>query len=115
MVGYPSDKVFRNVVNFGMIPKCLVTLDDIKNYNTIFIPDVSSLKGKMMRRQPNLVVSNYTKAQKDILQLHNTVSVVVDIMFVNGMTFLVSISIHVKFTMFQFIGKRMIDNKYKYL
>ena len=37
-------------------------------------------------------------------------SVVEDIMFVNGMEFLVSISIHVKFTMVHYIGKNTTGN-----
>ena len=56
------------------------------------------------------MVSNYGKTLKEILQLHRTVSVVADIMFFNGMEFLVSISRHVKFTMVQYIGKRTTGN-----
>ena len=45
MVGYHSDKDFKNMVCVGMIPNCPVNLDDIKNANTIFGSDVPSLKG----------------------------------------------------------------------
>ena len=81
-----------------MIPNFHVTLDYIKNANTIFGPGLPSLKGKMMRRKPKPVFSNYIKILKDILQLQKIFSVVADIMFFNGMSFLVSISRHVKFT-----------------
>ena len=50
------------------------------------------------------------KIPKEILQLHKTVSVTTDLMFVNKMTFLVSIFRHVKFTMIQYIGKRVTGN-----
>ena len=89
-----------------MIPNCPVTLDDIKNSNTIFVPNVLSLKVKMVRWQPKSVVSNYINILKEILQLHKTVLVVAYIMFVNGMTFLVSIYIYVKFTTVQYLGKK---------
>ena len=66
-----------------MIPNCPIALDDIKNSNTIFGPNVPSLKGKMVRRQPKTVVLNYVKVLKDILQLHKIVSVTSNIMFIN--------------------------------
>ena len=110
MVGYPSEKDFKNMVHAGMIPNCPITLDYIKNDNIIFGPNAPSLKGKMVRRKTKPVVSNYGKTLKEILQLHRTVSVVADIMFFNGMEFLVSISRHVKFTMVQYIGKRTTGN-----
>ena len=58
MVGYPSEKGFKNIVCAGMIPNFPVTLDGIKNANTIFFPNFLSIKGEMMRRQPNTVISN---------------------------------------------------------
>ena len=110
VVGYPSEKDFKNMVHSGMIPNFPVTLDDIKSSNTIFVPDVPSLKGKIMRRQTRPVVSNEINILKDILQLHKTLSVAADIVFVNRMAFLVSISIHVKFTTVQYLVKRMAGN-----
>ena len=56
------------------------------------------------------MVSNYIKTPKDILQLHKTVSVVADIIFVNSMEFLVRISRNAKFTAVQYLGKRMTGN-----
>ena len=61
------------------------------------------------------MVSNYVKLSKKILQLHKTVSLAADIMFINGMVFPVSISRHVKVTMVHYIRKRMTGNIYKSL
>ena len=36
MVGYPSEKYFKNMVCAGMVTKFPVTLDEIKNSITIF-------------------------------------------------------------------------------
>ena len=93
-----------------MIPNCPVTPEYIKNSNTIFGPDVTSLKGEMVRWKPNPVVVNYIKIPKEILQLQKTVSVAADIMFVNEMEFLARISIHMKFTTVQYLGKNMTVN-----
>ena len=100
----------KKMVRAGMIPNCSFTLYDINNDNTIFGPGVPSLKGKMVIRQPNPVVLNYINILKDILQLHNTVSVAADIIFVNRMTFLVIISRHVEFTIVQYLGKSTTVN-----
>ena len=61
------------------------------------------------------MVSNYVNILKEILQLHKTVVVVEDVMFVNGMAFLVSISVYVRFNMVQYIGESMMGNISKYL
>ena len=62
----------------------------------------------MVRQQTNPVVSNYVKIPKDILQLNH--SVAADVMFVNGMGLLVSISSNIKFTMVQYIWKKTMGN-----
>ena len=98
-----------------MITNCSVTLDEIKNQNTIFGPNVLSLKRKMVRRQPKTLVSNYIKILKEMLKLHNTVLVSEDMVFFNGMGFLVSIPRHLKFITVQYIVKRATDNISKYL
>ena len=89
-----------------MITKFPFILDDINNSSTIFVPNFPSLKVEMARRKTKPVVSNCVNTLKDILQLHKKVLVAADIMFVNRMAFLVSISIHVKLNTVQYIGKR---------
>ena len=61
------------------------------------------------------MVLNYIKILKYILYLKKAVVVVADIMFVNVMEFLVNISIHVKFTTVQYLGKITTGNIYKCL
>ena len=61
------------------------------------------------------MVSNYINSSKETLQLHKTVLVTADIMFVNRMALIFSISRHVKFTMAQYLGKRTTVNISKYL
>ena len=115
MAGYPSEKDFKNMVSSRLIPNCPVTIDYIKNYNTIFGLNVPSLKRKMLRRKTKPVVSNYITIPKEILKLHKMAVVEADIIFVNWMAFLVSISIYVNFATVKYIGKSTMGNIYKYL
>ena len=94
------------MVHIVIIPNCFVILDDIKNADTTFGPEVPSLKAKILIIIPKPVVSNYAKNLKEILQLHKMVLVKGDIMFVNGIELLVSIYRHVKFTTVQYIWEK---------
>jgi hypothetical protein len=49
MLGYPSEKDFRNMVSSNMITNCPVTPTDISAANKIFGPNVASIKGKTVR------------------------------------------------------------------
>ena len=79
---------------------------DIKNTNKIFIPDVSSMKGKSVRRRPEAVVSHYVDIPEDILGMNAALEVSVEVMFVNKLAFLVSVSRRLKFTTIEYIYNR---------
>ena len=84
MVGYPSYKDFKNMVHSGIIPNCPVIVYYIKNYSTIIVPNIPSLKGKMVMRQPKNMVSNQINIPQYILQLHSMVLVATDIFLSTG-------------------------------
>ena len=80
---------FKNMVRCGVKHNFSVTLYNIDAANTIFCPDIPSLKGKMVRRQINLFVSNYVRIPPDIVQLQQIATVVIDVVFEIGMGLLV--------------------------
>ena len=45
----------------NMIVNCPVTFSDVKNAKLIFGPDISSLKGKSVRRKLDSVVTDYVE------------------------------------------------------
>ena len=110
MLGYLSDKYFKNMVCAVIILNYPVALEDIINCHVIFITNVPSLNRKLVRQQPKPMVSNYVNISKEILQLHHTVSIVADLMFVYRVIFLDSISRYIIFTILQYIGKQTIGN-----
>jgi hypothetical protein len=74
-----------------------VTNEDILATEDIFGPNVGSLKGKTARRTPKHVRSNRADIPTQILSRYREVTLACDVMYVNGIPFLVSISRHIKF------------------
>ena len=106
LVGYPSERDFTNMVISNMIVNCPVTPQDIKKYDEIFGPNVPSMKRKSVRRRPEAVVSDYVEIPKYILSMDTGLEVFIDVMFVNNLAFLVSVSRRLNFTKIEYIPNR---------
>jgi hypothetical protein len=91
------------MVSSNMIKNCPVTLTDVANANTIFGPDLATLKGKTVRITPPPVATDYVQIPNEIMSLNRNVTLAIDIMFVNGLPFLVSISRKINFTTVEYI------------
>ncbi len=53
-------------------------------------PDLANLRGKTTRAKPDHIRVKYARIPKDFIQLHKYVTLVADVMFVNGLPFLVT-------------------------
>ena len=69
-------------------------------------PDVPSMKGKYVRRSPESVVSYYVNTPKKILSMNTGLEVSINVMFINKLAFLVSVSKQLKFNTIEYIPKR---------
>jgi hypothetical protein len=98
MVGYPSEKDFKHMVSSNMIHNCPVTPKDIIAANNIFGPNVASMKGKTVRTTQDPVLTEYVDIPKDTVALNKEVTLTADVMFVDGLGFLVTSSRNIKFT-----------------
>ena len=107
LVGYLLERKFTNMVSSNMIVNCPVTPRYIKNANKISSPDVSSMKGKSIKRRPEYVVSNYVNIPKEILSMDTGLEVSVNIMFINNLAFLVIFSKILKLTTIEYIPNRL--------
>ena len=96
--GVPSEQDFENMVRSNTIVNCPVTFDNVKNTNLIFGPDITSLKGKSVRRKPASIVTDCIEIPRGILESSKDVEVSTEIMFINKVLFLVSISRGLKFS-----------------
>ena len=96
-IGCPSTKAFIQYISTNQIPNCPITAQDIKNAEFIWGPDLGSLKGKTVRRQsPSVSPSSWT-IPISIMQQYRHVTLSTDVMKVNGIPFLMTISKHIKF------------------
>ena len=92
MLGHPTNRDFmgmvgsRKIVNFPVSPAAVL------NANLIFGPDLAGVRGRTGRRPPESVTTNHVQIPRALLEWHQRVMLTVDIMFMNGVPFLVSVS-----------------------
>ena len=96
-MGRPSTTTFLDLLKKNGIANCPVTPADVEAAEYIFGPDIGSLKGKTTRRSPPIVDSPVTAVPADVLQKYRKVTLCVDIMYVNRVAMLVSISREIRF------------------
>jgi hypothetical protein len=106
LVGYPSTKDFKHMMSSNMIENFPVTSIDVTNANKLFGPDLATLKGNTVVITPPPVVTDYVQIPKDIMSLNRNVTLVIDIMFVNGLPFMVSIYRKIKSTTVKYLHGR---------
>ena len=97
-IGRPSTKEFIRIVSENLMPNCPVTKADIVAAEHIFGPEVGSLKGKTTRRAPHQVPRDIVAMLPEHVHArYRHVTLCVDVMFVNRIPFLVTISRHIRF------------------
>jgi hypothetical protein len=92
MVGHPTDRDFLGMVRANYILNCPVNDTAIKNANTIFGPDLAGVRGRTVRRPPEAVRTDFVHIPRAVLEQHRQVVLTADVMFVNGVPFLVSLA-----------------------
>ncbi len=80
------------MVRLNQLKHCPFTQEDIKNALTIFGPDLANTRSKTVQRCPDHVDTDYIKLPAEIISHNKVITLVVDVMFVNSVPFLVSMS-----------------------
>jgi hypothetical protein len=83
----PSSRKYKDVI-VDYLRDCPVTKADIRAAEDIFGPNLGSLKGKTVRRSNERVVAGMDPVPEEVLQLHDRITLAIDIMFVNKIPFL---------------------------
>ena len=79
------------------IKDCPVTVEDVDIAESIYGPDVASLKGKATRTNPTPVIRDYVDIPPELMFRQHQVDLCIDTFFVNGIPFLSSISKRIMF------------------
>ena len=87
MLAYPASATFKNLVSSNSLLNCPVSPADVTNAQTIFGPDLGRLRGMTRRKKPVRVEVEFQKIPNDFYRLHKFVTLVADVMFVNGLAF----------------------------
>jgi hypothetical protein len=106
MTRSPTDREFAGMVRENLIANCPVTVHDVHNANHIFGPNLANLRGKTTRSKPEHVRVEYIKVPRNIIHLHKYVTIVADVMFVNGLPFMVTSSRGISLITIQFLPSR---------
>ena len=59
MVGAPTLKSLKIIVSYNIIQNFSVTVEYIEIAEKIFVPDVYTLKGRITRQSPKVVVDDF--------------------------------------------------------
>ena len=109
MVGNPSEADYTNMVRLNLLKNNPVTTKSIKNAHTIFGPDIPALKGKQVRKSAPRAETNMLSLPAGLEKMDRNTEVCGDIMFINGLPFLTSISRRIYLRTSQHIAKRKKD------
>jgi hypothetical protein len=97
ILGHPSNKQLMRIIEKNQLPNCPVNQDDVQAANDIFGKSIGALKGKTVRQKPVAVTGITSPLPPGILEKYRVVTLAFDIMFVNKIAFLVTISRNIQF------------------
>ncbi len=93
MLGNPTKREFMGMVHEKLIASYPVTVRDVHNADQKFGPNFANLRGKTTRTKLENVRVDYVKIPQDFVELHKYMMLVADVVFVNGLLFLVTYQI----------------------
>jgi len=108
LMGFPSECDMIRMVKSGMVSNCPVSVSDIRAARDIFGPDVPSLKGKTVRHRSPRVELEFVEVPEDIYKRNRSVILAIDVMKVNGLAFLVTVSLKIDLVTVEFMPSMTI-------
>ena len=110
MSGHPSEQVLKREVSrsdgHSLFRDCPISSKDVDNANKIFGPSLPIVKGKERRGKPDRVDPEYISIPQQVLELNKFLTLVADVMFVNGLPFFVTLSRNIRFMTVKFVPRR---------
>jgi len=90
-IAYPSIRDHTHGIRSNQIKKCQVTPEDIKIWLKMCGDCVHAPKGKCTRKKPRAVSNDHIEIPKEFMETHKGLVPFVDILHVDGVTFLLTL------------------------
>ena len=87
---------------------CPLTKADVKAAEDIYGPNLGALKGKTVARPNPHVPAGVDHVPTSIMSVHRSVTLAIDVMFINKVAFLITTSRNLKFGMVEAIANRQV-------
>ena len=115
ILGSPSVRDLKKALAMNAIANCPITTADVELAEAIFGPDLGTLKGKTTRKTPAPLVTDKISIPKELYERRDALELCIDIMFVNEMPFLSTISRAIYYRTAQSLPTRTHRDIYKAL
>ncbi len=101
-----SEREFNDLVRNNQLKNCSISVDDISNASSIYGKARPNLRGSTTRTKPTRVTPTVVSVPRDFYKLHRFVTLSADVMFVNGLPFLTTVSENIEFLTAEFLPNR---------
>ena len=105
-LGTPSIQDMKTILSMNAIANVPVTTSDVDLAERIFGPDLGTLKGKTTRRKPLPMVSDQIAIPPELYEKRSELELCMDIMFVNEVPYMTSITRALYYRTAQFLPTR---------
>ena len=95
--GAPGMEAFKALLRMNIIKNCPVTPEHVDRANDIYGLPIAALKGKATRSKPPIMSKDIIEIPEEIYLKNYKLHLCIDIVYINGMTFLVSIDKEIRF------------------
>ena len=109
MMAHPSDETMKHLVSStNAVRNVDISVCEISNARQLFGTDLGGVRGKTVRRRPGAVWPEYESIPHDLYECIINVTLTADVMFVNGLPFLVTLSQDIKLASVEFLPSHMV-------
>ena len=112
-LGSPSISDLKKIISMNAIANLPVKTEDIDLAEKIYGPDIGILKGKTIRKNPVPLVTSRIEIPPEIYEERSSWELCVDVMFVNKMPFITSITKKLFYRTAEFLMSRSKEDLYK--
>ena len=105
-LGSPTVKDFRYLLGHGLIQNCPVSPKDATIMEGLYGPDIGTAKGRTTRKKNSVGVSDVIEIPRMLIKQQRNVTLCMDVLFVNKLPFLATISKHLCYRTATFVPSK---------